>query len=191
MSKDYSVYLEYLKSTLDSRRFIHSLNVAEECVKLAEKYGYDTNTAYLSGLLHDICKNDSKEKMLQIFSEFDIILDDIQLQQQKLWHSIAGSLFIQKKFGVDDTEIIDAIRYHTTGRENMSKLEKILYLADFISSDRDFDGVEYLRENAYLGLDKAVLECFKFSVAELCGIDKPIHPDTFKGYNYIVLNKGL
>lgn len=191
MAVDYKEYLDYLNKTLDNKRFVHSLNVAEECVKLAEKYGYNTETAYLSGLLHDVCKNDSKEKMLQIFNEFDIILDDIQLQQQKLWHSIAGSLFIQKKFDISDKEIIDAIRYHTTGRENMTKLDKILYLADFISSDRDFDGVGKLRECAYEGLDNAVLQCFKFSVNELCNIDKPIHPDTLNGYNCIVLIKEI
>lgn len=191
MQKKYDEYLDYLKATLDSRRFIHSLNVADECLKLSEIYGYDCDKAYLSGLLHDICKNDSQEKMLQIFNEFDIILDDIQKAQYKLWHSIAGALFIQKKFNITDTEIIDAIRYHTTGRENMTKLDKILYLADFISADRDFDGVEKLREFAYDDLDKAVLQCFEFSVNELCGINKPIHPDTLNGYNHIVLNKGM
>lgn len=191
MQKKYDEYLDYLKATLDSRRFIHSLNVADECLKLSEIYGYDCDKAYLSGLLHDICKNDSQEKMLQIFNEFDIILDDIQKAQYKLWHSIAGALFIQKKFNITDTEIIDAIRYHTTGRENMTKLDKILYLADFISADRDFDGFEKLREFAYDDLDKAVLQCFKFSVNELCGINKPIHPDTLNGYNHIVLNKGM
>ncbi len=189
MKNNLNAYIEYLQNNLDKKRFKHSLNVAEESVKLAEKYGYNKDKAYLCGLLHDICKNESKENMLQMFKEFGIILDDIQKSQYKLWHAILGAKFITEKFGIDDVEIVEAIRYHTTGRANMTKLDKILYLADFISADRDFEGVEKLREFAYFNLDVAILECFKFSINELCSMNKPIHIDTLEGYNFLIFNR--
>lgn len=186
----YSEYIDYLRTVLDERRFIHSLNVADECKKLALHYNYEfVDKAYLAGLLHDVCKNDSKEKMLQIFNKFDIILDNVQTSQFKLWHSLAGSLFIQDKFGISDREIIDAIKYHTTGKENMSMLEKILYLADFISADRDYDGVEAIRENAYTDLDKTLIECYRFSIIEVAQKGCPVHIDTVKGYNFLLIER--
>lgn len=185
----YSEYINYLKKALNEHRFQHSLNVADECAVLAQKYDYDSDRAYLCGLLHDVCKNDSKENMLKIFNKFGIMLDDIQKTQFKLWHSIAGAAFIQEKFSVNDREIIDAIRYHTTGRENMTKLDKILYLADFISADRNFEGVDALRKAASDNLDKAVVACLKFSINELCEINKPIHIDTLKAYNSMIIEK--
>ncbi len=189
MENNYDVYLNYLQKNLDKKRFYHSINVAKESYKLAEKYGYNKDKAYLSGLLHDVCKNESEEKMLKMFKEFGIILDDIQKSQYKLWHAVLGARFIQQEFSIEDKEIIDAIRYHTTGRANMTKLDKILYLADFISADRDFDGVDYLREFAYFNLDTAVFECLKFSINELCSMSKPIHTDTLDGYNHLLIKK--
>lgn len=186
----YQKYIDYLKETLDDYRFNHSLNVADMCKKLASKNNYDEEKAYLCGLLHDVCKNDSNEKMLQIFHKFDIILDDVQKNVRLLWHSIAGSAFIQDKFSIKDKEIIDAIRYHTTGRENMTKLDKILFLADFISADRNFDGVDRLREIAENNdLDTAIFECLKFSIDELITNQKPIHIDTINAYNYMCLER--
>lgn len=186
MEKTSKDIFKYLQEHLDKKRFNHSINVAEESYKLAEKYGYNKDKAYLCGLLHDVCKNETQEKMLQMFDEFGIILDDIQKSQYKLWHAVLGAQFIQNEFGICDKEIVDAIRYHTTGRPNMTKLDKILYLADFISADRDFEGVDHLREYAYVNLDIAVFECFKFSIEELCSMNKPIHIDTLNGYNYLI-----
>ena len=186
----YSQYIDYLRTVLDERRFIHSLNVADECKKLALHYNYEfVEKAYLAGLLHDVCKNDSKEKMLQIFNQFDIILDNVQKGQFKLWHSLAGSLFVQDKFGITDSEIISAIKYHTTGKENMSMLEKILYLADFISADRDYDGVDEIRKSAYVDLNKTLIECYKFSIIEVTQKGCPVHIDTVKGYNYLLTER--
>ena len=185
----YSIYIDYLKSVLNEHRFEHSLNVAKECLELAKLYNYDENKAYLCGLLHDICKNDSKENMLQIFDRFDIILDNVQQEVHLLWHSIAGSLFVGEKFGIDDVDIINAIKYHTTGRENMTKLDKIVYLADVISVDRSFEGVERLREVSRVDLDLAVIECLKSSIKNLSEKNKPIHIDTIKAYNFLVAER--
>ncbi len=185
----YSKYIDYLRENLNEHRFQHSLNVAEKSKELAEKYGYDKDKAYFCGLIHDICKNDSEEKMLQIFIKFGIILDNVQKQVPLLWHSIAGAAFIQDKFGINDTEIIDAVRYHTTGRESMTKLDKIVYLADVISADRNFEGVEKLREYSNIDLDLAVFECLKSSVNDLVSRGKPVHIDTINAYNFMAAER--
>lgn len=185
----YSEYIDYLKEKLNEHRFCHSLNVAEKSKELAEIYGYDKEKAYLCGLLHDICKNDSEENMLQIFLKFGIILDNVQEKVPLLWHSIAGAVLVKEKFGFDDIEFINAIRYHTTGRDNMTKLEKIVFLADVISDDRDFNGVEKLREYSYQDLDLAVFECLKSSIANLSAKNAMIHVDTINAYNFIAAER--
>ena len=179
----YSAYVDYLKENLSEHRFVHSLNVANKCAYLAKKYNYDENKAYFCGLIHDVCKNETRENMLQIFERFGIILDNVQMDVDLLWHSIAGALFIQEKFGVVDEEIINAVRYHTTGRKNMTKLDKIVFLADIISADRSFDGVEYLRDLSEMELDVAVFEALKSSIMNLISKGAPIHNDTIDAYN--------
>ena len=181
----YSVYIDYLKKNLSEHRFIHSLNVADKCAYLAKKYNYDENKAYFCGLIHDICKNESTENMLQMFDRFGIMLDNVQKNVELLWHSIAGALFIQEKFDICDKEIICAVRYHTTGRRNMTKLEKIVFLADIISDDRQFDGVEYLRDVSEKDLDVAVFEALKSSIMNLTSKGAQIHTDTIDAYNYL------
>ena len=181
----YSIYIDYLKKNLNEKRFIHSLNVADKCFYLAKKYGCDEQKAYFCGLIHDICKNETAENMLQIFNRFGIILDNVQKNVELLWHSIAGALFVQEKFGVCDEEVINAIRYHTTGRSNMSKLEKIVFLADIISDDRQFDGVEYLRDLSEKDLDVATFKALKSTIMNLASKDAPIHTDTIDAYNFL------
>ena len=98
-------YKEIIKSKLTAKRFFHSLCVAEEAMKLAEKYGCDTEKAYVAGILHDIMKDISKEEMLKMFKEFDIMLTDVEKQAPKLWHAILGSEYIRRELKIDDEEI--------------------------------------------------------------------------------------
>ena len=182
----YQQYIDIIKERLKPKRFVHSMNVADCARGLAEKYGADPQKAYLSGLLHDICKNDTEEKQLQMIQEFDIILDNVQSTQKKLWHAVLGAEYIKRVVGIDDKEIIDAVRYHTTARAGMTLLDKILYLADIISEERDFDGVDELRAAADVSLDNAITECLRFSVVDLCNSLKPVHIDTIAAYNEYV-----
>lgn len=184
----YQKYIELLQSRLNEKRFIHSMNVAKKAREMAEKFRADSEKAYFAGLLHDICKNDSKENMLQIFEEFGIMLDDVQKASFKLWHSIAGAAYIEHKLGITDRELIDSVRYHTTARANATLMDKIIYLADYISDERDFDGVDDLRRDLEVGgLDLCYKSALKMSIIELCEIDKPVHPDTLNAYNSTVL----
>ncbi len=183
----YSVYIDYLKENLNEHRFNHSINVADKCLYLAKKYGCDEQKAYFCGLIHDICKNETKENMLQMFNRFGIILDNVQMEVELLWHSIAGSVLIQEKYGICDEEIINAVRYHTTGRSDMTMLEKIVFLADIISDDRAFDGVDKLRIISEKNLDLAVFEALKSSIDNLTSKNAPIHIDTINAYNSLAL----
>ena len=156
MSEKYQEYKQILKERLTPKRYNHSLCVADEAVRLAKKYGGDIEKAYLAGLLHDITKNASEQEHLNIFNEFGIMLNDIEKNAEKLWHAISGSAFIEHKLGITDKEIITAVRYHTTARAGMSQLEKLLYLADFTSADRDYDDVDIMRQKVDISLEAAL-----------------------------------
>jgi predicted HD superfamily hydrolase involved in NAD metabolism len=180
-------YKKLIKSKLTEKRYLHSLAVADEAEKLAVKYGCDRAKAYTAGLLHDIMKDSSREDMLQIFEEFDIMLSNVERAAFKLWHAIAGSAYIKNVLGVDDEDIINAVRYHTTARAGMSTLEKVIYLADFTSADRDYDGVDEMRAAVKNDLPQAMMVALKFSVLDLMENNRAIHPDTMYAYNELVL----
>ena len=135
-------YKKLIRSMMGDYRYTHSLNVAEEAVELARLYGGDEQKAYTAGILHDITKEIPHEEQLQIIREGGIILDDVQKNAPKLWHSVSGSVYVRTRLGIEDTDVINAIRYHTTGRAGMSLLEKIIYTADYTSKERSYDGAE-------------------------------------------------
>ena len=182
--KEFEKYVEILRERLSEKRFFHSLAVAKEAVRLAEKYGADTKKAFFAGLLHDVCKDD--EPNLQLFAEFGIILDTVEKNARKLWHARAGAVYLKEKLDVSDDEIVSAVRYHTTARANMSLLEKILYLADFTSEDRDYPGVEDMRRAVDLSLEHAMREALIFTVVDLNEKGMPIHHDTLDAYREVV-----
>ncbi len=179
---EFDEIVELLKEHLTEKRFYHTLSVAKEAVKLAKMYGADTKRAFLAGLLHDICKDMTGETQLKMFSEFGIILDSLVLNAPKLWHSFLGAEYIKNKLSIKDQEIIDAVRYHTTAAAGMTLLQKILYIADFTSEERNYDGVELMREAAYTSMEKAMYEALLFSVNDLKEKGKPVHPDTMAAF---------
>lgn len=183
MSEKYTEYKKILQERLTPKRYHHSLCVADEAVRIAAKYGGDTEKAYLAGLLHDITKNASEEEHLHIFREFDIMLNDVEKNAEKLWHAISGAAYIEHILGINDTEIITAVRYHTTARKNMTQLEKILYLADFTSADRDYDDVDIMRQKLEISMQAALQYALSYTINDLVSRDKPLHLDTVEAYN--------
>ncbi len=188
MIYDEKTYLADLRSRLDDYRFTHSVNVAQTCRELARRYGEDEEKAYYTGLLHDIFKNESKENTLAFFEENGIVLTVCEQKAPKLWHAMAGSTYLQKKYGFDE-DFINAVRYHTTGRANMSLLEKILFCADFISAERDYPGVEDMRERVQISLEYCMEEGLRFTIDELVNALLPVHPDTIHAFNDICILK--
>lgn len=184
---NYDEYKSILRERLNENRYYHSLCVADEAKRLAEKYGGDIEKCYLAGLLHDITKNSTEEEHLQIFSNFGIILSDIERNAEKLWHAMSGSAYIENILKINDEEILDAIRYHTTAKAGMSLTAKILYLADFTSKDRNYPDVNIIRALVDKSLDEAFLYALKYSIIDLTENSRAIHPDTVNAFNETVL----
>ena len=179
--------LKDIRERLSDFRYIHSLGVAESAGYLAEKYGYDIETAITAGLAHDVLKELSKDEFRSFFEAEGIELTDVEKTAPKLWHAMAGAEYLKKNYGFSD-EIITAVRYHTTGRADMGLLEKILFIADFISKDRNYNGVEDMRKRAEISLEYAMEEGLRFTIEELARECKPIHPDTVACYNEILIH---
>ena len=179
--------INYLRENLTPKRFNHSLEVAKEAKRLAEKYGADSDKAYLAGLVHDATKNAPREKQLKTFEDFGIILTDVEMGSEKLWHAISGAAVAKNVFGIEDCEIISAIRCHTTAKAKMTKLETVLYIADFTSLDRDYDDIDIMREKAEISLESALKYALCYTVRDLCERELAIHPDTLEAYNEILM----
>ena len=182
---DEEYYKAEIRSRLGDRRYEHSLNVAKSAVALAEKYGGDTEKARTAGLLHDILKELPKDEMKNYITA-KAVLSPYEENCSNVWHQIADALFVKENYGLDG-DIINAIRYHTTARANMSLLEKIIYIADFISDERTYPDVDVMRTLAFISLDDAMLYALKYTIKSLCDRNLPIHPDTAAAYNEIIL----
>ena len=145
--------IAFLEQHLSKKRFQHSCNVARAAKQLAQRYGADQEKAYFAGLLHDICKEQPFEEQRELMLAGDFAPDEAELHSRKLWHGIAGAYFIQTEFDVTDRDILNAVRFHTVGREGMSLLEEIIYIADMISDERDYKGVTKMRKLAFEDAD--------------------------------------
>ncbi len=187
-SKLYEKYVSVLGEHLSPYRLHHSLEVAKSAKYLALKYGGDSEKAYLAGLLHDVLKEADREETFMYAERYGIKMTELEKNTKKLWHAMVGSAYIEHELGIEDADVLTAVRYHTTGRENMSLDEKILFIADFISSDRTYEGVESMREKAEISLECAMLEGLSFTITELVEGSKAVHPDTVDAYNDIIMN---
>ena len=145
-----------LKSRMNEHRFEHSLNVAKRAVFLAEKYGADPEKAEFSGLVHDICKGIPNEEQLEIIKNAGIELDEDTMKSPALWHSVAGAVYCEHELGVTDEDVLNAVRYHTSGRGSMSILEKVVYMADLTSAERNYPDAEYTRDLTDYCLDEGI-----------------------------------
>lgn len=177
---------EKLSKMLTDHRYIHSLGVVETAVKMAQSFGVDKEKAEIAALLHDCAKQIPHDEQLILCYEYGIETDQIKEKQKGLLHAELGAHIAEVEFGISDKEIQDAIKYHTLACEDMSDLEKILYLADIIEPNREeFDGLENLRRLCFLDLDEALLCGLNLSIAHVeqkCGT---LHPQTIKAKEYI------
>ncbi len=185
-SEKYSEYIALLRERLDDFRFEHSIAVANQSVILAERFGENKEKAYVAGLLHDVCKNLKREEQLQFFSSSAIMLTDTEKLSPKVWHAMSGAQYLKKHLGIKDKDIINAVRYHTTGRAGMSNLEKIIYIADLTSLDRNYNDVDILRKIIEKSLDDGLVYALKFTITSLANKEEPIHPDTLNAYNDLI-----
>ena len=182
-------YKEIIKERLSEKRYHHSVCVAKEAVRLAKKYGADEEKAEIAGILHDVTKETPPVEQLEIITNGGYMMSKLQLNAQKLWHSISGSIYVRDYLGIDDEDIINAIRYHTTGRKDMSLLEKIVFLADFTSEERDYDDVDVIREKTDSSLREGIIYGLQYTIKKLVKKGMPISEDSVDAYNQALLDK--
>jgi predicted HD superfamily hydrolase involved in NAD metabolism len=174
---------------LTPRRFEHTLKVAQTALELAMRYGADTRKANIAALLHDVMKDTPREEQLYIIEKSGIILTCCDRVNPKIWHAMAGAAFLREELGITDTDVYNAVCYHTTGRAGMSLLEKVIYVADYISADRTYNGVEEMRALARKSLEDAMLFALEFCIVKLAQSGQVIHPDSVACYNELLTEK--
>ncbi|GBF10102.1 bis(5'-nucleosyl)-tetraphosphatase (symmetrical) YqeK [Tepidibacillus infernus] len=175
-----------LKQQVTAHRYIHSLGVAETGKQLAKGYGADPEKVELAGILHDFCKFWSKEELANEIRKHEVLTNDLLDYNAELWHGPVASVIVQERFQIDDEDVIMAIRYHTSGREQMSTIEKIVCLADYIEPSRQFPGVEEIRKWAEKDLDKALLAAIDGTIQFLIKKKMKIYPLTVRARNDLI-----
>lgn len=175
----------YLHTHLDAGRLQHCRNTAEAAVALAKRHGADEHKALVAGLLHDVAKGACRHGMLGVARQYHVDADEVEKANPELLHGKVGAAMAETDLGLCDDEILSAIRWHTTGRANMSLLEKIIYIADLIEPGRNFAGVGALRELAFLDIDEAMLAALRQVMDFVMCKGFMLHPSSVEAYQYI------
>ncbi|MBU0630798.1 MAG: bis(5'-nucleosyl)-tetraphosphatase (symmetrical) YqeK [Candidatus Margulisbacteria bacterium] len=176
-----------LKVTLDQERFDHTLRVEKIALALASKYRVNRAKTSLAALLHDCARRFDRRGLLRMAKIFKLTPDPVRLFEPKLFHGEIGRRLAAAEFGIKDKEILAAIENHTTGRPGMSRLEKIIYLADHIEVGRKFTGIGRIRKLALHDLDRAIIAFTENSVGYFLKLGLPFHPATVETRNYLLL----
>lgn len=180
---DLDRFRELARTRLSDERFGHVLGVTRLAGELAAHYGEDVTRAKAAGLLHDITKELPKAEQLQMMKDSGIIYSQELLESPNVYHSITGSLYVREALGIRSADILDGIRYHTTGRAGMSRFEKLVYIADATSYEREYPDAPRLRELAFRDLDACMLEILVFTIEKLVKRRITIASDTLFCYN--------
>ncbi|MDI3529255.1 MAG: hypothetical protein PWQ23_1074 [Thermoanaerobacter sp.] len=187
MEYDIELLKSKLRSLLDKERYLHSIGVMETAIHLAKKYGADVEKAQVAGLLHDCAKSYSDEELLKFAQRYGIEVDEVLKHAPFLLHGPVGAHLVEEIFGIKDEEIKRAIALHTTGDVNMTILDKIIFLADYIEPNRNFEGVEKLKQLAEQDVDMAVLKAFDSTICYVIERKLLLYEKTIRARNDILL----
>ena len=176
---------ELVRSRLSDKRYEHTLNVRKMAVKLAKRHDADEDRAALAALLHDAAKEISKDEMRAIMKAHPEYAEGGEERPTPVWHGICAAILARTEWGVKDEAVLSAIACHTAGKPGMSKLDKILYLADMSSAERDWPGVNKLRKLERKDLDAAMLMALKQTNDFVLSQDKPLDPMSKAAYDDI------
>ena len=176
-------------SMVRAKRIPHIMGTEEEAVRLAEHWGADVTAARRAAILHDCTKYLDLEEQTAICNRYGVELDELEQKAVKLLHSKTGACMAKYVFG-EDEQVYDAIFYHTTGRADMTLLEKIIYIADYMEPTRDFDGVSELRRLAYEDLDRALMLGMEMTIEEMKGRGVPVHQNTQAAHDWLLKHRG-
>lgn len=175
-----------LKDNIGENRFNHSMEVMKTAKELAKIYNCDEGKASIAGLLHDCAKFDDEIYLLKRTNDFGILLDNVMQVNTELVHGPLGSYIAETEYNISDIEILDSIYFHTTGRENMTLLDKIIYISDYIEPSRKFPGVDQIRSMAFENLDMSILMAMENTIKFLLERKRLIHLNTIKARNYLI-----
>ena len=179
MKYNFNELKEIVKSKMSLKRFTHTLGVVEMSEKLAKIYNADIEKCKVAALLHDICKEMDMEYIKNICkNNFINELSEEDLENNEILHGFAGSYYVKTELGINDKEILNAIKYHTIGAKNMTLVEKIVYIADAIEYGRNYPSVVEIREETFKNLDKGILMEIEHKEEYLESIGKKSHPNT-------------
>lgn len=182
--------IDRLKIKLNKSRFEHTLRVADVAKDLAETYKCSVNKVELAALMHDYAKCEKTDDLKRIMMENNISIDLLEYNKE-LWHGPVAAFIAENSFDIKDQDVLHAVRYHTTGRANMSEIEKILFVADYIEPNRTFKEVEEVRAIAKKNLPYAAWLVVRNTIQYLMKKKSVIHPDTFKAYNDLTKQIGV
>lgn len=174
-------YKRVLRERLSDKRYRHSLCVAEEAVRLAKRYGADPELAEEAGLLHDITKEDDEFTHKELIAKRES-MTELEYETSKLWHAMSGAAYAMLMLNVRNEDVLNAIRYHTTARAGMSLLEKVVFIADFTSADRNYKDIDIMRSKADEGLTVALRYSLGYTIRDIERHGGTVHPDTLAAY---------
>ena len=177
---------ELARSRLSDKRYEHTINVKKMAVKLAKHYGTDPEQAALAALLHDAAKELPKDEMRAIMQAYPEYAQGGEARPTPVWHGICAAILARTEWGVTDEAVLSAIACHTAGKPGMTQLDKILYLADMTSAERDWPGVEKLRKLELKDLDAAMLAALKQTNDFVLSQGKPLDPMSYAAYEDIL-----
>ncbi|WNS46762.1 bis(5'-nucleosyl)-tetraphosphatase (symmetrical) YqeK [Paenibacillus sp. MMS20-IR301] len=177
--------IEAVSGQMPDKRWKHTLGVMESSVKLAQRYGADPERAETAAILHDVAKYWPVERMKEIIEQNGLSTELLKYDKQ-LWHAEVGAYAAEHEYGITDSEILNAIRFHTSGRENMSLLEKIVCLADYIEPGRDFPGVDEIRKLAKNSLEEGLIAGLDSTISLLLEKRRIVFPLTVLARNDLV-----
>jgi predicted HD superfamily hydrolase involved in NAD metabolism len=183
--KDINSIKEELNKRNDFRKN-HTKAVVEVAVNIAKRYEVDITKVKIAGLLHDYARNLNDKELIKIVENNNIEIDYWEKDLPNLLHSPVGAFLAKKEFKIEDKEILNAIRYHTIGRPEMSLVEKIIFVADIIEPNRDFHGVNLIREKVEVDIDKAVILACDFTIEYNIKRRRIIHPNTLLTRNSLL-----
>lgn len=176
---------EKLKNLLTEHRYEHSLSVSFTAVCLAMRYGEDIKKAEIAGLLHDIAKQFKDEDLILDCKKVGIELSDDLIKAPWLIHGIYGAYYIENFLDIHDMDILNAVRNHTMGRPDMSGLEKIIFISDYIEARRDrAPDLQYLRKEAFIDMDKCICEILDATFIYLENTGGHVSSKSMETYNY-------
>lgn len=167
-------------------RYEHSVRVMDTAMDLAKNYGEDLEKAKVAGLLHDCGKFVDREILLKKAKNFGIIQNIGEVDNIQLIHGRLGRFIATEKYNIHDPSILDGIEYHTTGRKSMTKLDKIIYMADYIEPKRNFDGVKAIREITFRDLDLGFLMALNKTIKLIVDIDQSLDINTIYARNEVL-----